>query len=191
MDGLLQDGLVRRYTIATYEREIERYGGPAALDLCERLFTVSSRWSIARIARRESKEARITGSVSDALALARASMTSRQLAELLAILQASVPRQKASQADRTFLREAQAALESGASQHSDPEIAAIASEFRGLSDLELTKSLPQVFPSLHHMHCNRLGLSKDEETRSSVLFAKALFSICRTGGALVPGMTVS
>ena len=192
MDGLLQDGLVRRYSIATYEREIERYGGPAALDLCERLFTVSSRWSIARIARRESKEARTTGSVLDALAMARASMTSRQLAELLAILQTTVPRQKASQADRTFLREAQAALESGASQRSDAEIAAIASEFRALSDLELTtKSLPQVFPSLHHMHCNRLGLSKDEEARAGVLFAKALFSICRTRGALVPGMTIS
>jgi len=37
-EELVQSGVVTRYGLATYERELERYGGAAGIELCERLF---------------------------------------------------------------------------------------------------------------------------------------------------------
>lgn len=39
---LARRGQLQRYTLDTYEREVERYGGPVAIDLLERVFTVDS-----------------------------------------------------------------------------------------------------------------------------------------------------
>lgn len=39
---LTREGGVESHTFATYDREIERYGGPAGMKLAERLFTVDS-----------------------------------------------------------------------------------------------------------------------------------------------------
>ncbi|HTG36868.1 MAG TPA: lantibiotic dehydratase [Thermoanaerobaculia bacterium] len=42
LDPLLADGRIWRVQLDTYEREIERYGGPEGIDLAERLFQVDS-----------------------------------------------------------------------------------------------------------------------------------------------------
>jgi thiopeptide-type bacteriocin biosynthesis protein len=39
---LLDDGRIRRLTIDTYEREVERYGGPAGIELAEQVFHADS-----------------------------------------------------------------------------------------------------------------------------------------------------
>ena len=39
---LARSGHIQRYTLDTYEREVERYGGPDAIDLLEQVFTVDS-----------------------------------------------------------------------------------------------------------------------------------------------------
>ncbi|GAB4509981.1 MAG: lantibiotic dehydratase [Haliangiales bacterium] len=44
---LLADGSVWRVQLDTYERELERYGGPAAIELCERIFWRDSEAVIA------------------------------------------------------------------------------------------------------------------------------------------------
>jgi len=38
----VQRGLGTRYTLAVYEREVERYGGPMAIDLAEQVFSIDS-----------------------------------------------------------------------------------------------------------------------------------------------------
>lgn len=39
---LARAGSIQRYTLDTYEREVERYGGPEGLDLCEQIFGIDS-----------------------------------------------------------------------------------------------------------------------------------------------------
>jgi thiopeptide-type bacteriocin biosynthesis protein len=39
---LAQEGTIRTYCLDTYEREVERYGGPAAIDLIEQIFSIDS-----------------------------------------------------------------------------------------------------------------------------------------------------
>lgn len=39
---LARRGQIQRYTLDTYEREVERYGGPEAIDVLEQVFTVNS-----------------------------------------------------------------------------------------------------------------------------------------------------
>ncbi|MGH2480420.1 MAG: thiopeptide-type bacteriocin biosynthesis protein, partial [Ktedonobacteraceae bacterium] len=39
---LARHGQIQRYTLDAYEREVERYGGPEAIDLLEQVFTVDS-----------------------------------------------------------------------------------------------------------------------------------------------------
>ena len=47
--ALLADGRIRRWQIETYEREIERYGGPAGIELAEAIFHVDSETALALI----------------------------------------------------------------------------------------------------------------------------------------------
>src|SRR4029079_19603112 len=42
VDRLLRQGIVHRMVVDTYEREVERYGGPAAIAACERVFEADS-----------------------------------------------------------------------------------------------------------------------------------------------------
>jgi thiopeptide-type bacteriocin biosynthesis protein len=39
---LARNGLIQRFSLDTYEREVERYGGPEAIDVLEQVFTVDS-----------------------------------------------------------------------------------------------------------------------------------------------------
>jgi thiopeptide-type bacteriocin biosynthesis protein len=42
VDPLLRQGVVHRMAIDTYEREVERYGGPAGIEACEQIFEADS-----------------------------------------------------------------------------------------------------------------------------------------------------
>ncbi len=50
-EALMADGLVTQLDIASYRREIERYGGPEAIELCERWFAQESARTAALIRR--------------------------------------------------------------------------------------------------------------------------------------------
>jgi thiopeptide-type bacteriocin biosynthesis protein len=42
LDPLLAEGRISRWQLDTYEREVERYGGPQGMELCERIFHADS-----------------------------------------------------------------------------------------------------------------------------------------------------
>lgn len=50
LDPALSDGRIWRWQLDTYEREIERYGGPAGIELAERIFHVDSEAVLAALA---------------------------------------------------------------------------------------------------------------------------------------------
>ena len=50
---LIRDGLVWRVQLDTYEREVERYGGPQAIELAERIFHVDSEAALEVLAQLE------------------------------------------------------------------------------------------------------------------------------------------
>lgn len=50
LDPLLRDGQIWRWQLDTYEREIERYGGPSGVELAERIFHVDSDAVLAALA---------------------------------------------------------------------------------------------------------------------------------------------
>lgn len=41
-DEALEEGLLHRVEVATYEREVERYGGPSGIDIAEQIFAIDS-----------------------------------------------------------------------------------------------------------------------------------------------------
>lgn len=47
LDPLLREGRIVRWQLDTYEREIERYGGPAGIDIAERIFHADSEAALA------------------------------------------------------------------------------------------------------------------------------------------------
>ncbi len=49
LDRRIDDGVVRRFEIATYDRELERYGGWAGIDLAEQLFEADSDAALASV----------------------------------------------------------------------------------------------------------------------------------------------
>jgi thiopeptide-type bacteriocin biosynthesis protein len=50
---LIRDGLIWRVQLDTYEREVERYGGPEAIELAERIFQVDSEAALGVLAQLE------------------------------------------------------------------------------------------------------------------------------------------
>ena len=50
LDPLLREGQIWRWQLDTYEREIERYGGPAGVEIAERIFHVDSEAVLAALA---------------------------------------------------------------------------------------------------------------------------------------------
>ncbi|MGH9869346.1 MAG: lantibiotic dehydratase [Candidatus Polarisedimenticolia bacterium] len=53
---LIRDGLVWRVQLDTYEREVERYGGPEGIELAERIFHVDSEAALGLLAHLEGDE---------------------------------------------------------------------------------------------------------------------------------------
>lgn len=49
-NGLHAERLVYRVALDTYEREVERYGGPDGIDLCEDLFRIDSEFAVSLVA---------------------------------------------------------------------------------------------------------------------------------------------
>ena len=170
---LIEDGSCLRMSIDTYEREIERYGGPAAIAVAESIFAADSEAVVETI-----RLARESSETMDRITLAVLSVDA-----LLAALGLSAAHRVAWYRSRPDIRSASSTehrLRHGQLRRLLGDPAAVADEPAGsvvqgllqnrrvvLAPLaerlqaverrgELGKPLDSIFLSLVHMHCNRL-----------------------------------
>ncbi|HEV2741136.1 MAG TPA: lantibiotic dehydratase [Candidatus Elarobacter sp.] len=167
-EELVHGGVVTRYRLATYERELERYGGADGMVLCERLFHHDS----ARALRGPSVDVLAGSERLEALALPllrafdalttpdererwidtrrpQAHAASRDESGVLRLLAAAPP---APDDDHAAVARALAACCGGVAPYLD------------------------VVDSVLHMHLNRRGVARDEELALRRLLWKALFA---------------
>ncbi|HEY0382923.1 MAG TPA: lantibiotic dehydratase [Candidatus Elarobacter sp.] len=167
-EELVHAGVVTRYSLATYERELERYGGEAGMELCERLFHHDSvdalRGPAAEIlVGRERLEALAIPLVHAFDALTTPDERERWVDTRRPAAHA------ASRDESAVLR-----LLANAPAVPDGEHVALARELAaccggGAPFLD-------VVDSLLHMHLNRRGIDRDEEVALRRLLWKALFA---------------
>ncbi|HRG96598.1 MAG TPA: lantibiotic dehydratase [Polyangiaceae bacterium] len=177
---LLADGRLWKLGLDTYEREVERYGGPDGIELCEAIFEADSDAALGIVERLEADEG------ADArwrlalrgmhLLLVDLGLDLRQRIELLRGARASFGAEH--RVDVAFeralgkkFRSERAALEALLScpvgtdhpldagfallEERSERIAPIAAELRAREG-RLTANIPQLASSLLHMHANRL-----------------------------------
>ncbi|GAB3934278.1 hypothetical protein GCM10027614_07000 [Micromonospora vulcania] len=186
--GLVDRGVLDRFGLDTYEREVERYGGPTGLDLSERLFAADSEAVCRLLADRDVRAAdrrhlavRTVDDLLDALGYA----PPRRLRWYRAHRSGRHPVESAEfRADKHRMR----ALVTGGPVD-DPVVsildtrrAAIAPVAAGLDAEHAAGRLetphPQVVRSLVHMHLNRLlGGRAELEQRVFALAGLALGSV--------------
>ena len=169
---LLDDGRCDRLGFDTYEREIERYGGTAAMAVVEEIFAIDSAAAVelvglrhhGRIGLDQTELAVLSMDVLlDSLALGEA--------ERLALYRRAVlSRHESGTEYRKRRRELRALLSTGAPGDRDPggavagvlgaRTAALREPVRRITDLgaggHLGRAWPEICESLLHMHCNRV-----------------------------------
>jgi thiopeptide-type bacteriocin biosynthesis protein len=181
---LLAQGQCSRLAFDTYEREIERYGGPAAMASAEEIFAVDSATAVEMLHHARSGE----------FAVDRTTLTVLSVDELLAALGLDVARRLALYRDAVatrhetgdeYRRRKQALRRILGNRRTGDDdlhvllarvlhvretaLAAPAQRLRALSAAgELTKPLERIFQSLVHVHCNRL-LGGEPPTEQHVL----------------------
>ena len=150
---LMEAGEIVKYEFATYEREIERYGGPEALQFIESaIFTQSSEVAIETIRCSASMDARVESAAAFAVRIAGNHFAFGFLAEWAKHYQVTPVRQ--SSEDRRIVRELYSLL--ARSDHHAPRSSPIP---------DVLAVSARVYESLVHMHCNRLGISAADEAR--------------------------
>ncbi len=168
-EELVHAGVVTRYGLATYERELERYGGAAGIELCERLF---HRDSVAAL----------RGPAVDVLA-------GRERLEALAIpLLRSFDALTAPDERERWIDTRRPEAHAASRDESDVlrVLAAAYSDDAGNEDVAVARELAavcggsatylDVVDSVLHMHLNRRGVARDEELALRRLVWKALFA---------------
>ncbi|QLQ36473.1 lantibiotic dehydratase [Micromonospora robiginosa] len=186
---LTDDGVLDRFALDTYEREVERYGGPAGLDLAEQLFAADSA-AVCRLladpAVRAAPDRRhlAVRTVDDLLA-ALGHPPSHRLRWYRAHRGARHPVESAEfRADKQRLRASVAPAEARdpvtvALDARRPTVARVAAGLDALAAAgRLETPRPQVVRSLVHMHLNRLlGGAPELERRVFALAGLALGSV--------------
>jgi|HubBroStandDraft_4_1064222.scaffolds.fasta_scaffold00107_28 hypothetical protein len=139
---------VLRYTFDTYDPEYERYGGLSALARAEEFFTIDSEICAKVLGRTsDGSNERIAAAVESFLPwFADPAIATRALAAF-----AKVGQRPLSAADRIELKRL-SALEVNPARNSDM--------------LEISETRRDPLVSLFHMHCNRLSLNHDGESRA-------------------------
>jgi thiopeptide-type bacteriocin biosynthesis protein len=167
-----------RFTVETYERELERYGGPITTELCERIACADSQ------AVRRMLAARKLG--------ARQELAVASLADLLTCFAVDLAFERPNRASdaeaarmfrerkeryRTLIAAPPAILADIFADRRaviSPIIAAVRDRHR---DGTGKHSIRQLAPSLLHMHANRIGLSRTTESVALGILARALRSV--------------
>lgn len=179
---LLADGRLWRFQLDTYDREVERYGGPAGIGLCERLFHADSEAVLEIVEMLEGDEGaearwRLAFSGTDLLlddlgldAEGKRAVLGRVRESFFREFGGGKPlRLQLDQKQRAERRVLEALLDPVRSEQSDlaPGLAVLrrrsqhsaprVDELRRLEqEGRLTTSVAQIAPSLVHMHVNRL-----------------------------------
>jgi len=166
-DELASSGVVNRFVLATYERELERYGGASGIELCERLFHLDSLAALRGpavdvLTGRE----RIEAIAVPLLALFDALTTAPERERYLELRRPKAQRASAeeSEALRVLARRAPA---------DDPDCTPLARELAASCEDEA--AWLELVDSILHMHLNRRGVGLDEERALRTLLWKALF----------------
>ncbi|MGH3625221.1 MAG: thiopeptide-type bacteriocin biosynthesis protein [Sciscionella sp.] len=186
----VDDGVLARFEVVGYERELERYGGPAGLDCCERLFCAESLAVVRLIelagllpADSDVDSADLALLCADTM-LAGLGLDRAAVVELTGRVRRGYAEEFAADptvSSRALNRELNArrgrlrALLGGTHPVLTDVLRDWASGFRdricpigarlGSLDGELTQPVEQILPSLLHLHANRLGLDRHEEYR--------------------------
>jgi len=170
---------IRRYALATYERELERYGGPESLEQIERLFAVSSRWALIRLRLKHKGKARIAGYVHDAVLLARGLFGAADLERLVQVTRPAAARKSVGW-ERELLRDLARPQSDDWRADDGATVTDVGCILRDLArDGTMSRSPVDVFPLLVHMHANRLGIFGRDEEQVVALVWHALFSASR------------
>jgi lantibiotic biosynthesis protein len=175
--ALIARGELRRLVVDTYNRELERYGGPAGTDLCERIFHADSRAVLRLLATPAGTAADLTelAAVSvDALLGGLGLDEAARLAYYAQQAAAGDPSVGRAAGDDYRVRKVRlrqlldADVGGGASQldpsgeaaealaERDAEVRAVAADFVRLSD-DGQLAPQRLHPSVVHMHLNRLN----------------------------------
>jgi thiopeptide-type bacteriocin biosynthesis protein len=170
--GLVGEGVVDRFGLDTYVREFERYGGPAGMELCERLFHLDSVAALDAapldtLGPREKLEALARPALRLIGALTTPAERAAWVASRRPSVRASAPEE--GEVVRAVARETAKLLQA---QAGDP-VAPLARELAAAC----AASTPylSVVDSLLHMHCNRRGADRDEELALRRLLWKTLY----------------
>jgi thiopeptide-type bacteriocin biosynthesis protein len=169
-EELVRAGVVARYGLDTYERELERYGGAEGIVLCEQLFHRDSADALRApavdvLAGRERLEAL-------ALPLVRAFDTLTTPAERERWIDTRRPEAHAASQDESGVLRLLATTAAG--DPGDIERVALARALAACCGDDARYL--DVVDSILHMHLNRRGVARDEELALRRLLWKALFA---------------
>jgi thiopeptide-type bacteriocin biosynthesis protein len=158
-----RDDRITRYVLDTYDPEYERYGGVENLEATERFFTYDSDTCLALLKSLSyDDDARVAAAVESFL---KWLLTDRTLLERALVVFEKTGRQKIAKADREALRKLR-------------DLSVDESEHSGLPDLLRTTNADSL-AAFFHMHCNRLEVQGESETRAGALLRAAVLAIVR------------
>ncbi len=196
--GLVQSGLARDIALATYEREIERYGGPEAIELLEKLFSANSDAIMQMVAAIHTGQLTLSPSHITIFSLDRLfEAWGKDFSARLTFLQNRTDKNEARNAFRKQRRLLCELLQPWGDSSVHPSLPAQRQQLDELCALQrpavqevaeqirritlqgkLWVSEPQLLSSLAHMHINRLlGPQRDEERKVYTFWHHTLESI--------------
>ncbi len=172
---LTQDGTVDASGIATYDREVERYGGPEGMAACEVVFAADSAHVLQYVVSVQ------MSNLDERVAFAARSIVEMAL-ECADAAQTFNPRSFTSEratlgdVDRQNAREIKRQIRDA--RIIGPELRSALRELAALeTGSRLSRPLESIFDSVVHMHANRCGLSEKLERRARVLARDVLQSV--------------
>jgi thiopeptide-type bacteriocin biosynthesis protein len=167
-DQLASSGVVNRFALATYERELERYGGASGIELCERIFHLDS-------------AAALRDRAIDVL-------TGRERIEAVGLPLLAFFDALTTESEREHYVDARRPKAARASKDESEALRALA-RLAPAEDAQITplarvlaaqcgdeEQWLELVDSLLHMHLNRRGVSVDEERTMRTILWKALFA---------------
>lgn len=173
--GLTADGTVDASAIATYDREVERYGGVQGMAACETVFAADSAHVLQHVvsAHMSDLDERVAFA---ARSIAEMALECADAAHAFNSRSFTSERVRLGEVDRQSAREIKRQIHDA--RIIGPELRSALRELAALeTEGRLARSLENIFDSVVHMHANRCALSDDLERRARALARQVLQSI--------------
>jgi len=172
----VRTGALRRTALDTYEREIERYGGPNGMDAAELLFTLDSERALAALqTRRSNRLERALAAVAAADPLVRGLFPRSDLGTWLEATRPEHP--KLDPPSWAAVKRLRAEITNPTADEWWHDATTAMRALAG--DGALTRPLIEIARSLVHMHYNRYGLDALEEDLAWKLQWHAYYGVLR------------